>query len=229
MCINGASTSFALASGRPNGKCTWVNPESSYQPLLWTKMLWMSSLPPSNNEHHQSVNNSLSCILDSLRAMEWHWPTSHQTAACMGNNGSDDITSAPLNWRPTVRQQWLWGLSMWHTKEMHHVAAKLSFTQSVFVICSWIQFNKYAYDVLQMWPVFACSARIYIWGPTLCFTISYHSVQSWSVLRSISIRTVMLDSLCLHTSCLEVVISSNNERVPIHDLSDCTLQIMFDA
>jgi hypothetical protein len=39
----------------------------------------------------------------------------------------------------------------------------------------------------------------------------------------------MSDSQSLNTSLLEVIISSKNERVFIHDLSDLTLQIILDA
>jgi len=39
----------------------------------------------------------------------------------------------------------------------------------------------------------------------------------------------MSDTQSLNTSLLEVVISSKNERVFIHDLSDLTLQIIFDV
>jgi len=39
----------------------------------------------------------------------------------------------------------------------------------------------------------------------------------------------MLDSQSVNTSLLEVMISSKNERVFIHDLNDLTLQIIFDA
>jgi len=39
----------------------------------------------------------------------------------------------------------------------------------------------------------------------------------------------MSDTQSLNTSLLEVMISSKNERVFIHDWSDLTLQIIFDA
>jgi len=39
----------------------------------------------------------------------------------------------------------------------------------------------------------------------------------------------MSDTECLNTSLLEVMICSKNERVFIRDLSDLTLQIIFDA
>jgi hypothetical protein len=39
----------------------------------------------------------------------------------------------------------------------------------------------------------------------------------------------MSDTKSLNTSLLEVMISSKNERVFIRDLSDLTLQIIFDA
>jgi hypothetical protein len=43
------------------------------------------------------------------------------------------------------------------------------------------------------------------------------------------ILTAMSDSKSLNTSLIEVMISSKNERVFIRDLSDLTLQIIFDA
>jgi len=46
---------------------------------------------------------------------------------------------------------------------------------------------------------------------------------------SILISTAMLDTESLNTSLLEVMISSKNERVFIHDWSHRTLQIIFDA
>jgi len=49
------------------------------------------------------------------------------------------------------------------------------------------------------------------------------------VLSSIQIPTAMLDSKSLETSLLEVVISSKNYGVSIRDLSDLTVQIIFDA
>jgi hypothetical protein len=39
----------------------------------------------------------------------------------------------------------------------------------------------------------------------------------------------MSDTPSLNTSLLEAMISSNNERVFIHDLSNLTLQIIFNA
>jgi len=39
----------------------------------------------------------------------------------------------------------------------------------------------------------------------------------------------MSDSKSINTSLLEVMISSKNERVFIHDLNDLTLQIIFEA
>ena len=39
----------------------------------------------------------------------------------------------------------------------------------------------------------------------------------------------MSDSKSLNTSMLEVIISSKNEHVFIHDLSKLTLQIIFDV
>jgi len=44
-----------------------------------------------------------------------------------------------------------------------------------------------------------------------------------------AISTTMSDTKSLNTSLLDVMISSKNERVFIRDLSDLTLQIIFDA
>jgi len=48
-------------------------------------------------------------------------------------------------------------------------------------------------------------------------------------LPNLLIPTTMLDSKSLNTSLLEVIISSNTERVFICDLSDNTLQIISDV
>jgi len=48
-------------------------------------------------------------------------------------------------------------------------------------------------------------------------------------LRSFQIPTTMLDSQSINPSLLEVMISSKNEQVFICDLSDLTLQIIFNT
>ena len=48
-------------------------------------------------------------------------------------------------------------------------------------------------------------------------------------LLSVKIPTAMPDTKSLNTSLLEVMIYSTNECVFIHDVSDLTLQIIFDA
>jgi len=54
------------------------------------------------------------------------------------------------------------------------------------------------------------------------------TVSQFEILR-FQFPAAMSDSKSLNTSLLAVIISSNNERVFIHDLSDLTLKIIFDA
>jgi len=76
---------------------------------------------------------------------------------------------------------------------------------------------------------FACSCRVNIEEPTVCFTVSLPSAASQVASLRFLIPTAMSDSISINTSSLEVMISSKNERVFIRDLSDLTLQIVFDA
>jgi len=76
---------------------------------------------------------------------------------------------------------------------------------------------------------FACSGRVNIKEHTVCFTVSFLSAVFRVGLPSLLIQTAMPDSKSLNTSLLEVMISSNNERVSIRDLSDLTSQIIFHA
>jgi len=54
------------------------------------------------------------------------------------------------------------------------------------------------------------------------------TVSQWE-LHCFQLSTTMSDSQSLNTSLLEVVISSTNDYVFIHDLNDLTLQIIFDG
>jgi hypothetical protein len=54
-----------------------------------------------------------------------------------------------------------------------------------------------------------------------------HLTASQVKISSIQITMAMSDSQLLNTSLQEVMISSNNERVLIHDLNDHTLPIIF--
>jgi len=76
---------------------------------------------------------------------------------------------------------------------------------------------------------FPCSCRVNIYKPVVCYTVSLFSAVFRVVLPSFLISTAMLDRESLNTSLLEVMISSENECVLILNLSDLTLQIIFDA
>jgi len=73
----------------------------------------------------------------------------------------------------------------------------------------------------------ASSCRFNILEPAVCYTISLLSSVSRVRLPSCVDPTAMSDSKSLNTSSLKVTISSKNEHVLLHDLSDLTLLIMF--
>jgi len=60
-------------------------------------------------------------------------------------------------------------------------------------------------------------------------TITYFLTVMQIQLPRVQLPTAMSDTKSLNTSLLEVMISSKNERVFIRDLSDLTLQMIFDA
>jgi len=74
-----------------------------------------------------------------------------------------------------------------------------------------------------------CSSKVNIQEPPVCFTIPYLLTVSQVELHSIQTPTAMSDWKSLNTSQLEVMISSNNERVLIREMSDHGLQIIFDV
>jgi len=75
----------------------------------------------------------------------------------------------------------------------------------------------------------AHSSRVNIQEPDFFLIILYLLTSFQSQLRCHPIPTAMSDSQSPNTSLLEVMISSNNERVFICDLNNLTLQIIFDA
>jgi len=77
--------------------------------------------------------------------------------------------------------------------------------------------------------LFACSSIANIWQHKIRITITLLSAFSRFRLPSFPIATAMSDSKSIHSSLLEVMMSSENEHVIIWDMSDITLQIIFDA
>jgi len=76
---------------------------------------------------------------------------------------------------------------------------------------------------------FACSSGVNIYNPAICCTITVLSAVTGVVFASFHIPTAMSDSQSVNTSMPEVMISSKNECDIIRDLSEITLQIVFDA
>jgi len=75
----------------------------------------------------------------------------------------------------------------------------------------------------------AGSATVNIQEPAFCCTITLLSAVTEVRFPIFLTLPAMLDSESLNTSMLEVMITSKNERVCIHDLSDLTVQMVFDT
>jgi len=76
---------------------------------------------------------------------------------------------------------------------------------------------------------FGCGCRVKIYEPAVCFNRSWLSAVCQVGLPRFLIPTAMSDWKSLASSLLEVMISSRDGCVFIRDLSDLTLQIVFDA
>jgi len=74
-----------------------------------------------------------------------------------------------------------------------------------------------------------CSSKVNIEEPAFYLTITYPLTVTQIELPRVQLLTAISDTKSLNTSLLEVIISSENECVFICDLSDLTLQIIFDA
>jgi len=74
-----------------------------------------------------------------------------------------------------------------------------------------------------------CSSKVKLEDPALYLTISNLLTVTHGELPRVHYCTAMSDTKYLHTSQLEVMISSKNEHVLIRNLTDLTLQIIFDA
>ena len=74
-----------------------------------------------------------------------------------------------------------------------------------------------------------CSWRVNIWEPVVCITVSLLSGISWVRSPSVLNLTAMALPRFLNTPLLTVMNSSTNELVFIRDLSNLTLQIIFDT
>ena len=76
---------------------------------------------------------------------------------------------------------------------------------------------------------FNCSSGVNIEEPAVSFAVSLLWVVVRVGLPRFLIPTAMTDSKSLNTSLLEVMISSKNDRLKIRDMSNHTVQIIFDA
>ena len=75
----------------------------------------------------------------------------------------------------------------------------------------------------------AFSSQVNIFEPASYVTITYPLTVTQIELRNVQFPTTMSDTKFINTWWVEVMIFSKMERVFIRDLSDLTLQIVFDA
>ena len=75
----------------------------------------------------------------------------------------------------------------------------------------------------------ACSSKVNIQEPAFYLTIMYRLTVTQVEIPRYPVPTTMSYSKCLNTSLLEVMISSKNEHVFDHNLSEVISQIIFDA
>ena len=75
----------------------------------------------------------------------------------------------------------------------------------------------------------ACNSKVNIKEPAFSLTITYPLPGTQIELPRVQLATAMSDTKSLNIPLLEVIISSKNNRVFICDLSDLTLQIIFNA
>jgi len=111
--------------------------------------------------------------------MEPRYPIINLSAAFKGKNARNNIASASYNSVPMERQHFLWGLNRLHSNDLHCIVSELSLKLSVFSICPCIQLHKYACNVSQIWPVFACSSSQYIRTCILLYNnVTFSSLSS---------------------------------------------------
>ena len=75
----------------------------------------------------------------------------------------------------------------------------------------------------------ACSSKVNISEPAFYLTIIYLLTVTQVELPRVQFHTTTSDTKSLNTSFLQVMITSTNERVIIRDLTNLTLQIIFNA
>jgi len=146
------------------------------------------------------------------------------SAAFIGKNVSDDIASTSYNSAPPVHQG---------SKRYTAINFILPFLNGVLrgqSLQSVLVLNFPTRHAMSCGSDYLpCSCRVNIEEPAVCFSVSLFSTVSRVRIPSILICTAMSDTKSFNTWLLEVMISSKNEGVFIPDLSDLTLQIIFDA
>jgi len=146
------------------------------------------------------------------------------SAACIDNNASVDIPSASNSCTRTVCHDCESYIAIHCSMLFLNEGLCGQSLQSVLVI------NITNMHAMSDWSeYYPCSCRVNIVQSRMCFTVSLFSALSPVGLPSFRNSSTMLDTQSLNNSLLEVLICSKNECVIIGDLSDLTVQIIFDA
>jgi len=150
------------------------------------------------------------------------------SAVIIGKTASDDIASASYNWAPTKSQQFCESRECYAA--MNCVVLVLNWVLRSHSLQSVLVYNFTKMHAMSYRSgFFTCSCTVNSWEPAVSYTATILSAFFQVGIPSFLRLTAMSDSKSLNTSSLDVIIFSKNKHVFIHDLSDLTLQIIFNA
>jgi hypothetical protein len=106
--INGASTTFGLASWSMQGLRGDIELSLNYWPPFYVIMVATTSLLCPKNERQWRINDFWPCIVEKTRVAWWDWPIIKLSAAYLGKDCSINIVTTSHNecqW--SVNNVWL--------------------------------------------------------------------------------------------------------------------------
>jgi len=119
MTVNGASTTFGLASWEIQGLHGDIKLWLNYQPLFYAKIIRTALLLSPKNDLWQSVNDFWPGCLEDASAVQWDWPIIKLSATSLGKSAHNNIVAMSrnehewsINRAATECQQWVKGESM---------------------------------------------------------------------------------------------------------------------
>jgi len=97
--VNGASTTFGLASWKTQGLRGDIELSSNCRPPFYAQMVATTSPLCPEYERHRSVNDFWHCIVEKARVVRRHWSIIELSAAFLGKHTSDKIVPMSHNER----------------------------------------------------------------------------------------------------------------------------------